>query len=409
MASISERTWINKTGKEQKAYVVYYTDGRGKRFSKQFTRRKDAVAFRGEKEVAQTQGKSSASSNATVVAAAEAWLSIAESEGVRDVGIPVTEQTLRMYRSHVENYIKPYFGNMKLRLLQTHNVHEFVSYLLKKAPSNATAKSVLISFKSMLKVAKSRHLFEGLDLKDVKIAVRREKEKKNVVVPTEKEVQCILSAADALARGDAVLPKRKLDKGQVRRMTQAWVRWHPLVYMLFETGMRMGEIRGLPWRCINFQEGYLFVEQAATEKGAIKPPKTEYGYRRLALSGRLLGMLKVLQAQQGEGRKLVFGTSSDKPEGLGNIANRCWKPLLEAAKSQSINRHAMRHFRASLLTKAKWNVKELQVELGHHCPGFTLKQYVHLFADDNTERGRRSVEASESLFDGVEQVDKEIS
>lgn len=409
MASISERKWKNKNGKEQKAYVVYYADGRGKRFSKQFVRRKDAVAFRGEKDVAKSQGKSSASSKATVVAAAEKWLSIAETEGVRDTGVPVAEHTLRMYRSHVENYIKPYFGNMKLRLLQKHDVHEFVSYLLKKAPSNATAKKVLTSFKSMMKVAKSRNLFEGLDLKDVKIKVSREQEENDVVIPTIEEVRCILSAADALAKGEAVLPGRKLDKGHIERMTKAWLRWRPLVYMLVETGMRMGEIRGLSWNCINFQKGYLLVEQAATENGEIKPPKTKYGYRTLALSERLRGMLKALQAKQGQGRKLVFGTSSDKPEGLGNIANRCWKPLLEVAKSQSINRHAMRHFRASLLAKDNWNVKELQVELGHHCPSFTLRQYVHLFEGDDVERRSRSVKASESLYSRAERTDKKIS
>lgn len=47
--------------------------------------------------------------------------------------------------------------------------------------------------------------------------------------------------------------------------------------------------------------------------------------------------------------------------------------------------HTLRHTCASMLFRAGWNAKQVQVVLGHHSPAFTLAMYVHLIPDDLPE------------------------
>jgi len=45
--------------------------------------------------------------------------------------------------------------------------------------------------------------------------------------------------------------------------------------------------------------------------------------------------------------------------------------------------HTFRHSCATLLfTKGRWNAKQVQIQLGHHSPAFTLAPYVHLLPGD---------------------------
>ena len=87
---------------------------------------------------------------------------------------------------------------------------------------------------------------------------------------------------------------------------------------------------------------------------------------------------------------LVFATSSGKPESLPNIYNRCWKPLLAAARMPGrYNWHTLRHFHASLLIEDSANPKEVQVEMGHSSIKITYDIYGTLFKDEAADKSRR--------------------
>jgi integrase len=47
--------------------------------------------------------------------------------------------------------------------------------------------------------------------------------------------------------------------------------------------------------------------------------------------------------------------------------------------------HSFRHTCATMLFRAGWNAKQVQLFLGHADPGFTLRTYVHLLPEDVPE------------------------
>jgi integrase len=74
----------------------------------------------------------------------------------------------------------------------------------------------------------------------------------------------------------------------------------------------------------------------------------------------------------------VFASTTGSVLSPSNVARRVLKPAKEAAGLEWVGFHSFRHTCASMLFEAGKNPKQVQVWLGHHDPGFTLKTYVHL-------------------------------
>jgi integrase len=79
----------------------------------------------------------------------------------------------------------------------------------------------------------------------------------------------------------------------------------------------------------------------------------------------------------------------------GNLMSRVLKPAaVKAGLGQWVvaggRRHAeswvgfhtLRHTCGTILFGNGWNAKQVQLELGHHSPEFTLKVYIDAFAED---------------------------
>jgi integrase len=364
------------------AYVVDYSAYSAKkekvvRCFKTFERKKAAEDF--WHSVAGAKSKPSADArNVRVRDAAETWF-----EAVR-VGrsgrLPAEGSTLRQYRTHIDLHIVPELGNDKLSDLTATRVRGFRDHLLKTL-SRAMARKVLTSFKSILREAHAHDLMSSNPAAGVSIQGNGNgRHRKEVAIPERKEIAAVLRFVEHLA----TQPNKQRAK--------TWRRWRAFIMTAIYTGLRASELRGLPWEAVDLKAGTITVMQRADENGKIGEPKSGSSRRTVAIPPSLVAILREWKLEVPKGKLgLVFPNWQGNVEGLGNIHNRCWKPLQERAGLRcKHNFHSLRHFRASLLIADGANPKEVQAELGHATIAVTYDLYAHLFKDETADKVRKA-------------------
>jgi integrase len=173
---------------------------------------------------------------------------------------------------------------------------------------------------------------------------------------------------------------------------------YPLYYLAIATGMRMGELLGLKWRDINWEQKSLQVQRQLTKKKGggfeFSTPKTKAGIRRIELGYVTIDVLRMHQKSQyghihnmgdkWHNQDLVFpsqiGTHLDKD----NLRRRFKKVLLDT-KLPEIRFHDLRHTAASLMLNSGIPVIVVSRRLGHAKPSITLDIYGHLIPTKQQE------------------------
>jgi integrase len=171
-----------------------------------------------------------------------------------------------------------------------------------------------------------------------------------------------------------------------------------LYHLAIATGMRQGELLGLKWSDLEWEQGLLQVQRQLTiKKGGgfeFTAPKTKSGIRRIDLGENTLRILREHRQQQlvqmqmaGETwqeNDLIFpseiGTTSDRD----NI-RKDFKRLLKEAGLPAIRFHDLRHTGASLLLNNGIPVIIVSRRLGHARPSITLDVYGHLMPGKQKE------------------------
>ena len=166
------------------------------------------------------------------------------------------------------------------------------------------------------------------------------------------------------------------------------------LYVLAVTsGMRQGELLGLRWRCISFDEGTAQVRASLRRipgEGLVATePKTRASRRQIALTDRAVKALRRHHKQQAEERlragadwqdlDYVFANARGRPTESSNLRRRSFKPLLAAAKLPPEMRfHDLRHTAATLMLSKGVHPKIVSEMLGHASIGITLDTYSHV-------------------------------
>jgi len=176
------------------------------------------------------------------------------------------------------------------------------------------------------------------------------------------------------------------------------------------TGMRLGEILGLQWPCVDFSRGTILIDKQLLrprQKGdtfRFGPLKNDKP-RTVTPAPFVMQMLRERRREQME-QKLRAGRAwneGDFPDlvftdALGkhlnyNIVQRHFKSALRRAGIPSKSFHNLRHSYAVASLRAGDDVKTVQENLGHHTAAFTLDQYGHV-----TESMRRDSAARMEAF-----------
>ena len=154
------------------------------------------------------------------------------------------------------------------------------------------------------------------------------------------------------------------------------------------TGLRRGELLGLRWDDINFENGELRVsKQIRYFNGELKivPPKTKAAERTIILPPQLVEILKEYKTRV---KSQWLFPSPNKIEDVPRDPCACRKRLakiLENAGCKHVPFHALRHTFATQALRYGMDVKTLASTIGHESVETTLNVYSH-----TTDEGMRN-------------------
>jgi integrase len=352
----------SKTSKSGYAYATFDT-------------RKEALAFR-DNAKPQLNVASPHSGIRTVRQGLQKWLDVCEKEG-RDGRHPVTAATLKHYEWRRDHILR-YDWQKELQELTTADVIEFRSWLLRNF-SRVVAGKLLLSFHSMILELLTRQVMA----RDICVGVSirgSSRHDEAVVIPSEQDVQTLLSTADKLANSKNL------------QIQKAWERYRPMLYLAADSGMRPQEYIVIGGH--NFVDGGVNVDRAL-ETGAkkIANPKTSASRRFIPLSPHVTSMVEHYRTTKAVKNDygLVFPTSSGHWLSPDNWRARGFYYLCETAGLMEVVEddgekaerpkycpYDLRHFYASMLIEQKTNLKRIQRLMGHEKIETTLNVYGHI-------------------------------
>ena len=165
------------------------------------------------------------------------------------------------------------------------------------------------------------------------------------------------------------------------------------IRLALAAGLRRGEVLGLSWSDIDFNNATLNVRHTLdVTTGELKPPKTENSIRSITLDSQMLADLKRWKKRQAEyllslgiKQKAATPVISDETGGRmdGNNLARWWRLFQERYGFEGLRLHDLRHTHATMLVSSGLNIKAVSSRLGHANVGITLDLYAHAQREDD--------------------------
>ncbi len=168
------------------------------------------------------------------------------------------------------------------------------------------------------------------------------------------------------------------------------LRLKSFVYLGMCEGMRRGEISGLKWDSIDFENGRIKIIEVRTPiKGAIitKEPKTKKSCRTIAMYPIVKDCLLAYRAEQTEkgllGEYVIVGESGQplRPNQMNNKLSK----FLDKHQLKHIRIHDLRHTFCTLGIDNGLDFAHMAKFLGHSNTRITEQIYTHL-KDDSIEK-----------------------
>lgn len=304
------------------------------------------------------------SESATVKAAADLWVTSAETAGKE-------RSTLKQYRELRDLHIVPLIGGLKLGRLTKPLVHAFRDELLETRSAAMAAKAVR-ALSSILNTAQDRGLVAQNVARGVNVRLAK-REKGRAVIPSREELKALIQTASNDFR--------------------------PFIMTAIFTGLRSSELRGLKWADVDLRAGTITVNQRADQWGVIGPPKSASGFRTVPIPPALVSELRLWKLRAPLSRiDLVFPNGTGGVQWHTNLLRRRYQPLqVEAGVFEPTGKfddegaplvrakyglHALRHAAASAWIKQRVDLKRLTTWMGHKSIQQTLDTYGHLIKDD---------------------------
>jgi len=236
-------------------------------------------------------------------------------------------------------YLIPHFGNVPLNTISKAKIMVFRGKLVKKGNngrllSASRINHIMTPLRMVLTEASERFNFDN-PWKNIKPL---SEPKSNVSPFTLEEVMLIINNV----RAD----------------------YKPYYIVRFFTGMRTGEIDGLPWKNIDFERRQIIVDQAVVN-GVIGETKTSGSNRIIQMNQLVYDALIEQQSLTKRQSEFVFCTRAGTPLNHRNVTRRVWYPLLRYLKLDKRNPYQSRHTAATLWLAAGESPEWIAAQMGH--------------------------------------------
>jgi integrase len=278
--------------------------------------------------------------------------------------------TIKAYKSNVELHIIPAVGAVRLSELRPHDCQVFINSLSKRKRGKAELSA---------KTVKNIHgvLHKALETA-VKVEYVRINPANNVELPRieQKEIRPFMGAE--------ISTFQKTIKGDHSES---------LFFVALYSGMRLSELLGLQWQCVNFETGVIKVDkQLLVKRGS--DTQREFGVpknnkpRRVKVASAVMDTLKAVRKEQivwklkagalwENALDLVFTDEIGNNIPHATIEHR-FKRIVTAMGLPAMRFHDLRHTYATESIRLGVAIKTISEALGHYSTAFTMDIYGHV-------------------------------
>lgn len=276
----------------------------------------------------------------------------------REVNPQREVSTQRAALWHIRGYLLPAFAGYSIDQIGTEQAQMLITSLTGRVAAK-TAVNIVGTLSTILKTAKSwGYSATELNWKELTFPRRTEKPRRRFF--TAEQARSIIESAKA------------------RWPEQPWYTLFSLAAM---TAMREGELLGLKWQDVDFDNRLIFVRRKVWY-GHVGATKTIASERVLPLPGVLAVRLRQYRDRwNSNGYNWLFATRTGKPVMPQNIVQRKLWPILDELGIERCGLHAFRHTHASMLVNAGAPMTVARDQLGHTDMRMTLDVYSHVIAD----------------------------
>lgn len=289
----------------------------------------------------------------------------------------VKPTTFSIYSNMAKNYLIPYFSKIRMKQFDKQMIQTFVDILEEQELSSGYIRNLFNLLQKGLKEAE-RQGYTDQDLL------------KYVVLPRVKS-----KPVQALSLSE----QRQLERAALK------VESCSATILALYSGMRIGEISGLKWSDIDFDQEIIYVKRTVYRISKIKEhnkktilvegsPKTEGSQRAIPMSKNLKNYL--IEKKKRADCDYVVSSNGNGVE--PRTINYRFKKTLKDAGIKDTHFHSLRHTFATRCLEQGADIASLSRLLGHNSSKLTLDTYT----DSMLENRRAVISAVDLLLGTVE-------
>jgi integrase len=266
------------------------------------------------------------------------------------------ESTRENYLNTLKNHTLPSFGSTPIDKIKRKDLKAFFDRLLSEGVSPSTLTPIRAPISGILSHALDSELIESNPLAGLKLISK--KTSLDIEPLSKDEAALLLESAQQHEDGT----------------------YYPPILLALRTGMRIGEIRALKWKDLDFENRLIEVKRSCRQ-GRITKPKNRKG-RKVDMSIQLAEVLRELKR-----KKWKKYAGKDVPQWVfanvrgGRLRHNTFRNALTSCLKKAglryIRIHDLRHTYATIRLLSGHNIGDVSYQLGHSSIKITYDTYGH--------------------------------